>query len=638
MVKMRFYWGLALIFVLASFIMPVWADSDEQPLLPDHLQVITLENVHQLERLATVGLGRIQKIIFSPDGDQLAVNTASKTYFYDMNDLSAPPRQVEGINKISSFSPDGKLLLAGNAVWDLETETLLYPFEGGKPFFTRDSAKLILNHDTEPQILDALTGQVLDVSLQDIGLTLRNETIYITRSGGIVEYGWGTWDEENGWIYPDIEETNVFLPQHGGGRDVSPDGTLVAESSWQGFAIWELETGQIVIEQDSWLYPSLTAPFFSRDSRFLAVGEANGKLFVYDRVKDHLYDTFYYGSSISFIDFNPDSSVMAVVTDNGHIHLTNTETWERLMPLDGFNPYPSTIHLDESDSLLSIVSNNGRLWRWDLKTGDFLHYDRGINFYVGRGTNPYPSAVDITPNAEIIASGSGDEGIIRLRTWMGESIRETDPQDNRLRTVESLDFSPDGTLLVAATTEGVKLFDASTLELVASAELAGEEITFSPDGQSIAVGTRFGEINILDSASLQPIMTIETVRNDINNLIFSPDATKIAITYDCYRCHGSTTPEEDFTIWVYDVVTGEIIQQLALDNTHAIGSITFSQDGNMLIALMVDKLAFWDLRTGELFHSIDKGGAFSHIMNQTGTMIFNYEIDGSVAVWSVRGD
>lgn len=101
-------------------------------------------------------------------------------------------------------------------------------------------------------------------------------------------------------------------------------------------------------------------------------------------------------------------------------------------------------------------------------------------------------------------------------------------------SIEKIEFSPSGTLLLTAGREGnVRLWDAKSGEQISVLEQAWPGVrtaTFSPNGNFVAVGTVDGDIRIVSVASGEDILDFSA--NDdseaVKALSFSPDGKLLA--------------------------------------------------------------------------------------------------------------
>src|SRR4051812_44662507 len=77
----------------------------------DNLEIISAENVIQMETIASIGGGSIQDLAYSPDGSWLAAGSSIGVWLYPA-DLNAPPQLLgkDNCGYRVVFSKDSKFL------------------------------------------------------------------------------------------------------------------------------------------------------------------------------------------------------------------------------------------------------------------------------------------------------------------------------------------------------------------------------------------------------------------------------------------------------------------------------------------------------------------------------------------------
>jgi WD40 repeat protein len=159
-------------------------------------------------------------------------------------------------------------------------------------------------------------------------------------------------------------------------------------------------------------------------------------------------------------------------------------------------------------------------------------------------------------------------------------------------TVRSVAFSPDGTTLASGSKDKtIKLWDVATgtkLRTLSGHEKIVNSVAFSPDGAKLASGSDFpGSIKLWEVASGRELRTLRghgsgSIINDIdykldgiNSVAFSPDGTTIA--------SGS----QDYTIKLWEVASGQELHTFR-GHTSEVNSVAFSPDGATLASGSVD--------------------------------------------------
>jgi WD40 repeat protein len=156
----------------------------------------------------------------------------------------------------------------------------------------------------------------------------------------------------------------------------------------------------------------------------------------------------------------------------------------------------------------------------------------------------------IHPNLPLIAVG-GSRGIWLLDS---ESLTITGYFDAHLGEVRSLDFSPDGALLVSGGKDGlVKVWEAESwtlLGVLRGHKAPINQIVFSPDSHLLASTSEDGDVIVWDAIEQTKVTLFEHHVIDTEALAWSPDGTRIA----------SGDLQGDIFIWEAD--NGETINHL----------------------------------------------------------------------------
>jgi WD40 repeat protein len=196
-------------------------------------------------------------------------------------------------------------------------------------------------------------------------------------------------------------------------------------------------------------------------------------------------------------------------------------------------------------------------------------------------------------------------------------------------------FSPDGTRLASADSDGVQVWDAQTRQEIITLEgdalphMAGAvwDMIFSLDGTRLLASRGWpAEVHLWDVKSGRLVLSCP---GQAHGVAFSPDGKRIATT-------GGGRAQGEMKVW--DEETG---QELLTLGKHA-GAITgaaFSADGRRLAVASNDQtVKIWDARTGTAVFTLRNTGWWdrSVVYSPDGMRLASAGNDGTVLVWDAR--
>ena len=157
-------------------------------------------------------------------------------------------------------------------------------------------------------------------------------------------------------------------------------------------------------------------------------------------------------------------------------------------------------------------------------------------------------------------------------------------------TINAIAYSPEGTQFAVASGIGIWVYDADTYEPLAL--LTGHKsrvstLQYSPNGQTLASGSRDHTVRLWDTDTGQLKFTLAGHLDLVTAVAYAPDGDTLV--------SGS----RDNTVRLWNTNTGTLKMILA-GHTHWIGAVAYSPDGNTLVSAGEDTtIRLWDPDTGE---------------------------------------
>jgi len=261
----------------------------------------------------------------------------------------------------------------------------------------------------------------------------------------------------------------------------SSDGTglyTYADGSWQ---LWDMETGELVQQQQIWDGSRIYNASFSRGATIFAAGLPDNSVGVWDVASATQIATLAgHAGFIMKVAFSPDTSLIATADLNGVIYLWDAELLEEITHWQAFNNTIGSLEFSSDNTVLACgsVGGNHEIKLWSVPSGGLL------STLSGHTDNVYNLC--FTESDSRLLSTSGDS---TYRIWdadSGELISSTTISQEK---VYGLSVTGDELLLATSDNRSlVKIWDYEEKERLITLTAPGQYVfmvEFSPSGSWI---------------------------------------------------------------------------------------------------------------------------------------------------------
>ena len=378
------------------------------------------------------------------------------------------------------------------------------------------------------------------------------------------------------WLYDAATHREVALLPARPARDMafSPDGTILAScgSHKDKVRLWDVETGHQMAVIDV----TAKTVAFSPDGKTLASVSTGIELWDVETgiVKAVISEAGLWG--IGSVAFSPDGTTLAGGLHDHTVRLWDVETAAGTEIFRGHGAEVQDVSFSPDGRTLASASADHTIRLWEVATGAVTTL---------QGHETWVVSLDFTPDGSILVSGSDD-----IRLW--------DLATGQASTIEggggSLTLASDGRTLASRFhgTAGIALWDLPSRSAVTIADGhiggASRAVAISPDGTTLAAGLVFDRVQLWDLETGTGTAVLQGHTSRLNAVAFSPDGAILA------------SASSDRTVKLWDVAAASEITTLEAPDGSWISALAFSPDGRTIASGDArGRVEVWDVASGQ---------------------------------------
>jgi WD40 repeat protein len=335
----------------------------------------------------------------------------------------------------------------------------------------------------------------------------------------------------------------------------------------------------------------------------------------------NLTDTFFAKAlgSVHSVAFSPDGKYLATGDSEGRVQIWNAVTGREILTFVGHSSLVDSVAWSGDGQTLASGSYDTTVKLWDVQSGDCVRTLKGHSSGV--------RSVAWSGDSQTLASGSGDNTVKLWDVQSGDCVRTLEGHSS---VVNSVAWSGDSLTLASGSYDNtVKLWNVQSGECVRTLEghsSVVNSVAWSGDSLTLASGSYDNTVKLWNVQSGECVRTLEGHSSVVNSVAWSGDSLTLA--------SGS----HDNTVKLWNVQTGDCVRTLE-GHSNTVMSVAWSGNGHTLASGSFDNtVKLWNVQSGDCVRTLEGHSSVVNSVAWSGDSLTlaSGSHDNTVKLWNVQ--